>query len=387
MKKKSTEGMQKKVVEALTSGKYSSIGAVAKACRTSPKVVSGIKAGCGVSVDLNAVKQKEELSSLRLKYAVALSELQDAQEKLEVINSCQNIVPINYSIDPNPKKFDAVPVLVWSDWHIDEIVNFRAIRNSQGYNVEVAQKRVQVLLESSNQIIQIHHRDSNIQELIVALLGDFISSWIHDELVETNGLTPPEAVLMALNMLTGALENILDNCGVEKVTVVESTGNHGRITRKPFYKKAVETNYEWIIYHLLAKHFEDKNETRIQFKPPTGYFNWLNILGRPVRFHHGDAVQYHGGVGGVHIPLRKAIAQWNKKSVAVLDVLGHWHSRDISRDYVINGSLIGYSEFSERIKADFETARQSIFLLHSRFWKTAEYPIVVEDDRFDLVGK
>jgi len=385
--KKTTEGKRREIINALTSGKYSSLSAVAKACHSTVKTVSEVRAGCGVSIDLETARQREELAELKLKYVAALGELSDVREQIGIIETCSNIVPINFSINPNPKRNDAVPVLVLSDWHLDEKVDANAIRDSEGYNVEIAKRRVQSLLEGANQIIQILHRDSNINQLVVALLGDFMSCWIHDELVETNGMTPPEAVLTALNMLTGVLENLLANCGVDKIIVVEATGNHGRITKKPQAKNRVKKNYEWIIYHLLAKHFEDKGETRIQFKPPTGYFNWLNILGRPVRFHHGDAVHYQGGVGGVHIPLRKAIAQWNKKNAAVLDVMGHWHAREMSRDYVINGCLIGYNEFAEQIKADFETARQSIFLLHSRFGKTGEYPIVVEDENWELIGK
>lgn len=378
---------RQQIVATLTSGKYKSLSAVAKVCHTSVKNVSEVKDACGVSVDLAAARQRDELANLKLKYATALSELQDVQEQIQVIHSCSNILPLHFDVNPDPKKYAAVPVLTLSDWHIDETVNAHAIRDSEGYNITIAESRATSLLDGANQIIQILHRDSDINELVVALLGDFISAWIHDELIETNGMTPPEAVLKALNMLTGMLENLLANCGIGKIIVVEATGNHGRITRKPHYKKAPQKNYEWIIYHLLAKHFEDKGEIRITFKPPTGYFNWLTILGRPVRFHHGDAVQYQGGIGGVHIPLRKAIAQWNKKSRAVLDVMGHWHCREVSRDYVINGCLIGYNEFAERIKADFETARQSIFLLHNQYWKTAEYPIVVEMDQLDLVGK
>lgn len=385
--KKSAEKKRQEVIAALTSGEYPSVSAVAKAFHTSVKFVTEAKAGCDLTIDLNAARLKKELGDLRVKYVTALNELQSCYEKIGVIETCQNVVPMNYSISPNPKKHDATPVLVLSDWHVDEKVDANAIRDSEGYNVEVAQKRVGALLEGANRVIQIFHRDSEIKELVVALLGDFVSAWIHDELIETNQMTPPEAILLVLQMLTGVLENLLANCGVEKITVVEAPGNHSRITKRPQSKNKSKKSYEWILYHMLAKHFEDKNESRILFKPPTGYFNWLNILGRPVRFHHGDAVQYHGGVGGVHIPLRKAIAQWNKKSVAVLDVMGHWHAREVSRDYVINGCMIGYSEFAEQIKADFETARQSIFLLHSRFWKTGEYPIVVEDDKVELVGK
>jgi hypothetical protein len=114
------------------------------------------------------------------------------------------------------------------------------------------------------------------------------------------------------------------------------------------------------------------------FRMPTGYFNYLDILGKSVRFHHGDGIMYRGGIGGVHIPLRKAIAQWNKARRVDLDVMGHWHTRETSKDYVINGSLIGYNEYAQGIKADFERPQQSFFIIHPRYGKTAEFPIILE---------
>jgi hypothetical protein len=75
------------------------------------------------------------------------------------------------------------------------------------------------------------------------------------------------------------------------------------------------------MYHMLATEF--KNSTRVKLIIPEGHFSYLDINGFIIRFHHGFNIKYQGGVGGLYIPLNKAIGQWNKAKPANLDVLGH----------------------------------------------------------------
>ena len=108
-----------------------------------------------------------------------------------------------------------------------------------------------------------------------------------------------------------------------------------------------------------------------------GYFCYLDVYNLTLRFHHGQNIRYAGGVGGIHIPLNKAIAQWDKFKRADLDVLAHWHTRQSTNKYVINSSLIGYNPFAIKIKAEFEKPCQTFFLLHPKKGKTVEAPIFV----------
>jgi len=126
----------------------------------------------------------------------------------------------------------------------------------------------------------------------------------------------------------------------------------------------------------LAKWYANsKRKTKIKFILPEGYFNLITLYGRAIRLHHGSRVRYHGGVGGIHIPLRKAIAQWNRARHADLDILGHFHTRQVSQHFVANGSLIGWTELAEGSKFDFEHPLQCFFIIHSKNGKTAEFSI------------
>lgn len=287
--------------------------------------------------------------------------------------------PMGIPLKRNPTRHEAVPFLLLSDWHSDEYVDAGAMNGLNHYDQTVMEQRVTTLFQCAGEITEIYRHNSDIKSMVIAALGDFASCWLHDELVETNTLTPTEALLKVLDALTGGIDYLLDIGVVEDVLFVGTVGNHGRITKKPQAKNRVKKNYEWILYSLLARHYAAKGEKRIKFQLPQGYFNWISVFDRNIRCHHGDGIQYHGGVGGIHIPLRKAIAQWNKAKHADIDLLGHWHQLERAKDYVVNGSLIGYNEYAEIIKADPEKAQQCVFLLHQKYGPTGFYPIVVQN--------
>jgi hypothetical protein len=132
------------------------------------------------------------------------------------------------------------------------------------------------------------------------------------------------------------------------------------------------------MYHNMAMCFE--NEPRVQFVIGEGYHTYLTIYDKLVRFHHGHAIKYKGGVGGVYIPLNSAITQWNKAKFAYLDVLGHWHQQRDGGNFMINGSIIGYSAYSLFIKAEYEEPKQLFFLIDRDRGKTIVAPILVNQN-------
>ena len=105
---------------------------------------------------------------------------------------------------------------------------------------------------------------------------------------------------------------------------------------------------------------------------------YTSVYGRNVRFTHGDDVRYNGGVGGLTIPLRKAIDSWNQSHRAWLTCSGHWHTWMDARDFVVNGSLIGYTAFAQAIKARWEPASQAFFLVDRDYGKGWSKPIQLQ---------
>ncbi len=345
--------------------------------------VDAILAPGKVSAESKLLAQKASADESKHLYKAAMKELEATQKELSVFRDFEQvrslIVPQMQQVTPYTGDKQAVPMLTLSDFHADEVVEADTICGLNEYNLDIARQRVATLCKGAVGITKMLKRESDIDTMVVNLLGDFMSGWIHEELQATNCMTPPEALLEVLNMLTGILQNILDSGVVKKIRVVCCVGNHARITKRTFFKLRVKTSYEWMMYNLMMQHFAAKGEKRISFQIPSGYFNWVKVLDRDIRCHHGDNMRYNGGVGGIHIPVKKAIAQWNKARKAWLDVFGHWHTLIWTEDYVINGSLIGYNAFGEMLKVDYAKAAQSLCLIHGRYGKTAQYPIVVQD--------
>ena len=109
-----------------------------------------------------------------------------------------------------------------------------------------------------------------------------------------------------------------------------------------------------------------------------GYHSYVRFFegAYEIRFHHGHQVNYQGGVGGITIPVNKAIAQWNKARNVNLDVFGHFHQKFDGGNFVTNGSMIGYNAYAVSIKASYEKPEQQLFLVNREYGeKTAVMPI------------
>lgn len=272
-------------------------------------------------------------------------------------------------------KSEAVAFIVASDWHIEERIKPGSVNNLNEFNSRIAVKRAKNFFANSVRLLKIFRRDIRINTVVLALLGDFISGNIHDEIVEVAEERPMHAILKVQSLLIAGIDYLLAKTRFNFVIVCK-VGNHSRIT--PEIRHATETgnSMEYPMYQTLALHYA-ANE-RVKFVIEDNYHTYIKVFDKTIRFHHGHGIRYAGGVGGLTIPLNKAIAQWNKARQADLDVLAHWHSFKDYGNAIVNGSLIGYAPYSIAIKADFEKPRQAFFLLDKKRGKTVVAPIMVE---------
>jgi hypothetical protein len=224
-------------------------------------------------------------------------------------------------------------------------------------------------------LVRLLQQDIKIETIGVPLLGDFITNQLYEEFAETNALMPTFAVEEAQSQLASGIEFLLDHSKAKLVLNCHS-GNHGRTTRTTRFGAENGHSLEYLMYRSLAAYF--RNEPRVQFIIPAGYHSYLEVYGRTIRFHHGHAINYQGGVGGIFIPAFKAIAQWNKARRADLDVFGHFHQCKDGGNFLCNGSKIGYNPFALSIKADFEEPKQQLFLIDKKRGRTCTWPILVK---------
>ena len=277
-------------------------------------------------------------------------------------------------------KSESAAVIVWSDWHTEEEVLPAAVGNKNEFNLEVADRRFQNLLHGGLAWYKIEKHKTTIKTIVIAALGDFISGSIHEDLAESNLLAPVDAIYKAQGMLITGIKFMLDNTEPDvEIIVVCHGGNHGRMTKHQRIATESGNSLEQYMYYSIRDFF--KSEPRLKFIIATGYHSYVRFFDGEyeIRFHHGHQINYQGGVGGITIPVNKAIAQWNKAHPVNLDVFGHFHTKFDGGNFVSNGSLIGYNAYAVSIKASFEKPAQQFFLVNKEFGeKTMVAPIFVD---------
>jgi hypothetical protein len=171
----------------------------------------------------------------------------------------------------------------------------------------------------------------------------------------------------------GGLEFLLEHSKLKFVVPCHS-GNHARTTRTTRFGAENGHSLEYLMYLHLQTHF--KGNERVEFRVSEGYHSYLEVYGKTVRLHHGHAINYQGGIGGIFIPAFKAISQWDKARQADLDLFGHFHQSKDGGKFVCNGSLIGFNSYALSIKADYEPPKQNLILLDKQRGRTCTWPIL-----------
>jgi hypothetical protein len=329
-----------------------------------------------VEEDNKIIALRSRIVELEKKYKEALKQINNLGKQNNAILNLKSASQ-TYKISPKlpSHSSEATAVLVASDWHVEEKVDSRAVNGVNEYNVDIAKQRGELFFKNGLRLVEIMSKDVTINTIILALLGDFITNDIHEESMETNILPPNEAIILAKKIIASGIDFLLKNSKCELVMVCHS-GNHGRTTKKIHVSNEHAHSLEFLMYHALQDRY--LNEPRVKFIIPESYHSYIPVYSYVIRFHHGHEVKYGGGVGGIYIPVNKAIAQWNKIRLAHLDVFGHFHQFRDGSSFVSNGSMIGYNAYALSIKADFEKPRQALFLIDKKRGKTLTAPILFE---------
>jgi len=333
-----------------------------------------------IALDTKVKSLSKDKRELQKKYDELLKLFDQQKSQNSIIEEfANNINSVEYEkicIKQDTCKSESTAVVLCSDLHYEEVVEKDKVDGLNEYNTKIAKQRLQKVFQNSLKLINMCRSSGNIEKLVLWLGGDFLTGFIHDENIQNNSLSPIESCIEIFQLLVSGIDFILDNGDFKEILVPCNVGNHARTVKKMPTTMIVENSYEWLIYNFLANHYSKNN--KIKFKLSRGYFNWVNVYGYDIRFHHGHYIRYQGGVGGIGVPLHKAIHMWNEARSAYIDCCGHWHQQLCGKNYIVNSSIIGYNGFAQSIKAQYEKSSQTLFLMHPRYGKTIYAPIFLE---------
>ena len=277
-----------------------------------------------------------------------------------------------------------VPVTIWSDWHLGEVVSRSETNGINAFDPAIAEARVSRLVDSTIRLCR-HHGPKRYPGIVVNLLGDFVSGGLHPELAKTDAEEMIPSALRARDLLVGALDRMRREFG--RVYVPCTSGNHGRATPKPEFKRYSWKNFDFLIYQLLARHFEALGQTDIRFDIPDSNEVHYRVYGQRYLAMHGDMLGVKGGDGiiGSIGPIMRGEVKVGKQSAAIgrdYDVLlmGHWHQPLWLPRAIVANSLKGFDEYAKNaLRAPPSEPSQPLWFVHPRRGITSRWDVKVED--------
>ena len=331
-----------------------------------------------LAIDADRLRDQSRIRELDSLYKAAQQQLDEMRAQLHEARGFPDVRPREISI-PSPKgpeAREATAIAIASDWHCEERVTKEATNGLNEFNLEIFKERSRWFFVNLRKLVLKERQTIAIKRLLLAIIGDMITGNIHPDLAESNLLGPMDAIALVQDTLAGGIRYLLEETDLDLVIVIKP-GNHSRITVKQRVQTEHANSLEWYMGHNLAKLFA--GEKRVRFVCDRSLLTYVEIYGRPIRFTHGHAFKYGGGVGGITIPVNKKIAEWDKGRQAYLTMFGHLHTYMSGQRFISNGSLIGYATFSEWIGAAYEDPVQAFTLIDSKFGRTVEAPILLEE--------
>ena len=350
------------------------------------------------NIDQESIEIKSKINDQQIKEKLAQSEklvkklLKEIDNKT---NEVEKILEIKNSVDYKGnykgdfafdlKKNDSdenIATLFFSDEHFGEVVNPAQVNGINEYNTQIAIKRYNNVIVNSLDVIFNHLNNVNKKKLVINLGGDNISGDIHDELSKTNDMTTMESVYVYVEEKERGIKTLL-SAGFEQILINCVRGNHDRNTEKVHTKNILETSSAYLVYKFLQKIFA--GDKRVIFNIATGQDCLYQLNNHRMLLTHGDSFKGGNGIGGITIPILKGFLKKQSNYAAVgngIDsmCIGHFHQYTSINggQVIINGSLKGFDEYSQRMGFGYQEPAQAFWITNPRHGITIQLPIFAE---------
>jgi len=322
-------------------------------------------------------KQREQTKAVTAEREQLIDLTHSLEDRLQVALEIRDITKVPVieafsSITTN----EAVPILLCSDWHCGAVVKPETVNGLNAYDVDTFHERAAALFRNTLKVVRMVRFTSDIKRIVVWLGGDLIDNQIHPEQVQTQELSPTQQLIECERSIVAGLDYLLANGEFDEIIVPCSYGNHGRTTVKMQADNAHATSYEWLMYQSLQRHY--RNTEKIKFCISDGNILYLDVLGQKLRFHHGDAIKYGGGVGGITVPLQKWVYRQDVGIRADHSFFGHFHQLTLGQNWSVNGSLIGATAYGLKLGFPPERPQQLLRFIDRDRGFTVSAPVLTD---------
>jgi hypothetical protein len=296
-------------------------------------------------------------------------------------------VPVpNWTLSGTKGDHAGTPVLMLTDWHIGETVKSPQVFNLNSFDERVADQRVRLVVDRAIQLAATHAPPKGFEGGVVFLGGDFVSGWLHEELVRTDWCSPLQSAAWSVSRLIWALRTLRDAWG--RLYVVGVPGNHGRMTKRPPGKDHAFQSFDWLIYTQIAQQLADNTRDRktIILSVPDDGEQIVPVANTRYHLMHGHQLGVKGGDGiiGALGPITRGAMKTGSANRSVgrdsdVLVIGHYHTTLWLPRVIVGGTLKGYDEYARVSRFTYEPASQLLWFTHPKWGPNSPLRVFLQD--------
>lgn len=313
----------------------------------------------------------------REKYVEELERSLKIFEKVSTFNSR----PSWLTKVPSGRKHHATWTAMFSDLHLDEVVNLDEVMGMNKLDRTISEMRLKKLFHNVIKTAD-YHTGVAIDGFVLQLGGDLFAGIIHDELRRTNAAPILDTLDYWVDPMVQGITMLAQHFGKVYIPVV--VGNHGRYDRKPVAKLRARENYEWYFAKTVARIVAERKIKGVSFDISDSADLTYETYGYRKMLTHGDQARGGSGWGGIMSPIMRLDDKKQKRQSAVklpydyMDI-GHWHTYTVMPRGLINGSMSGYDEYAFLNNFGYEVPQQGMYLMTPEHGRTLTTPIFCQD--------
>lgn len=152
-------------------------------------------------------KLEDSLNAKKVKYLI--DEIKKVEKERDALLQVGGVETYSIKQKNESEKSPACSISLCSDWHYEEPVKSSQVNGLNRFDTTIAKERIEKLFRVIAQLIKVHQKEYQIDTHILALLGDFISGSIHDDLKEANHIQPTQAIWEVQNLIASGIEFLL----------------------------------------------------------------------------------------------------------------------------------------------------------------------------------
>lgn len=321
--------------------------------------------------DVARARRQEEHEGAKSKLRDAIKTIASLEDKIKEYEwaAKASFEPAEWSLRKRKdQKREHIPYLLTSDFQIGEVIRAEETEAGYGYDSSIFRSRYRQMIDVTIYLSFQHGgKGWTYPGIIYARGGDTISGAIHDELKETDDLTPIEAVECAFEEESAGIRKLAEAFGRVDVKAPGSGGNHDRITFKPQSKNTGAHSYDRLVSYMLRREFN--KDPRVTFQVSDSFDVRFNIYDLKILLTHGDRMGSSGGQG--FIGPMATIMRGAQKVIMEQATLGHhvdrvdhghFHTPGYNGWVLSNGCMPGYSEYAKQYR--MRPAPPTQFLLY-----------------------